>query len=450
MPTRFNFTDVMRLTMCCAPLAAVDEAFGTARSAPAAGQQQPDAAIGLPADPAGATTAAAADAAAPGSGAVEDGDPAAANGLLAAAPAAAAAVLPAAVSAAKQAAVAQTLQTDQPAAIGVTGGTAGPAQATDTSVPMSTDAPRQPTGSVLSAAVTAAKQAAVVQTLQTDQPAAIPVSGSGTAGTAQPMDTGVPVPADAPQQPKGSDLSAAVSAAKQAAVVHTLQTDQPAAIAVSGSGTAGTAQPVDTRVPVPAATPAAAPAAAAAALPAAMSAAKHAAVEHTLLTDQPAAIAVKGGGTAGTAQPMDTGMPVPTDAPEQPVDSDLSVAVTAAKQAAVVQTLRTDQPAAIAVTGGGSAPLAQQQAQKGQKQQGRKQQQQQRVPQGVARAEGNRLTSIARRGGFSGAIVAAPALLPLAALQRVLPLLAPSAPFVVSHIDIANLIMLLLHQLYHQ
>jgi hypothetical protein len=436
--TRFNFTDAMRLTMCCAPLAAVDEAFGNAQSAPAGLQQQPNAANRVRADPAGGTTAVAEAAvallpAAAGAGAVDDRVPAAANGLLAAEPTAAAAALPAAVTSAKQAAVVQTLLTDQPAAIAVTGGTAGPAQPTDTSVPMSTDAPQQLKGSDLSAAVSAAKQAVVVHTLQTDQPAAVAVTGNNAADTAQPMDTSVQVPVDAPQQPVDSELSAA----KQAAVVQTLQTDQPAAIAVSGSGTAGTAQPVDTGVPVPADTPAAEPAAAAAALPAAVSAAKQAAVVHTLLTDQPAAIAMKGAGTTGIAQPMDTSVQVPTDAPQQPVESDLSAAVTTAKQAAVVQTLLTDQPAAIAVSAGGTAPLVQQQAQVGQKRQGQKgqKQQQQRVPQGVARAEGARLKSIARRGGFSSAIVAAPALLPLAALQRVLPLLAPSAPFVVSHID---------------
>ena len=438
--TRFNFTAAMRLTMCCAPLAAVDEAFGNAQSAPAGVQQQPDAANRVLADPAGGTAAAAEAAVAllptaAGAGAMDDRVPAAANGLSAAEPTAAAAVLPAAVTSAKQAAVVQTLLTDQPAAIAVTGSsTAGTAQPINTGVPVPADEQQQPTAGDLPAVVSAAKQAAVVHTLQTDQPAAIAVTGDSAAGTAQPMDTAVSVFADAQQQPTGSDLSAAVSAAKQAAVVHTLQTDQPAAIAVSGNSEAGTPQPMHTSVQVPTDAP---QQPVDSDLSAVVTAAKQAAVVQTLQTDQPAAIAVTGDSAAGTAQAMHTSAQVPTVAPQQPVDSDLSTAVTGAKQAAVVQTLLTDQPAAIAVSAGGTAPLVQQQAQVGQKRQGQKgqRQQQQRVPQGVARAEAARLQSIARRGGFSSAIVAAPALLPLAALQRVLPLLAPSAPFVVSHID---------------
>ncbi len=92
-----------------------------------------------------------------------------------------------------------------------------------------------------------------------------------------------------------------------------------------------------------------------------------------------------------------------------------------------------DQPAggstAPGANGGGAANDGA--ASSGKQWPGQKQQQQQRTPQGVPRAEADRLKGVARRGGFDSAIIAAPALLPAAALAHVLPLLAPSAPFVV-------------------
>lgn len=91
-----------------------------------------------------------------------------------------------------------------------------------------------------------------------------------------------------------------------------------------------------------------------------------------------------------------------------------------------------DQPAggstAPGANGGGAANDGA--ASSGKQWPGQKQQQQ-RTPQGVPRAEADRLKGVARRGGFDSAIIAAPALLPAAALAHVLPLLAASAPFVV-------------------
>ena len=52
-------------------------------------------------------------------------------------------------------------------------------------------------------------------------------------------------------------------------------------------------------------------------------------------------------------------------------------------------------------------------------------------PQGFPHASVAQLDVIAGGGGFDCAIVAAPALQPAAVLRRLLPLLAPSAPFVV-------------------